>query len=413
MHATTTAATSPDGLAVAASEDTALDDGADVTMVCSACGKQLAGTTASEQNWQKCSRCKRAFYCDVICQRVHWKRGGHKEACREPMACIICLDNDGPPLPIQSGCGCREEAGCAHLACRIEAAKHQGLGFHTGWHTCMTCKLPYNGAMELGLAEALWAQHRCKPPGDPHRLCAQSLRAGAYMSDSQTAKGERLFRGLFATQQRLYGADDISTLEMALNLGVTLNNQGKYTEAEALFRDTVPRMQRVLGPEDENTLHATSALAAAVGSLRKHSEAESLLRDTLAIQQRVRGDGDRRTLATCRHLAMVLANMHRNSEAEDLCRGALVHARRRLGPEHPVTLNTASVLGRALCRQQCKAVEAEASLKDTLAMQLRVLGPDNSNTRCTARYLQDLQGGWEGREAHSPAQSTETCSDGT
>ena len=49
-------------------------------MACSACGKHLAGTTASHQNWQKCSRCKQAFYCDADCQREHWKRGGHKHA---------------------------------------------------------------------------------------------------------------------------------------------------------------------------------------------------------------------------------------------------------------------------------------------------------------------------------------------
>ena len=79
-------------------------------MACSACGKQLAGTTASHQNWQKCGRCKQAFYCDAGCQRSHWKRGGHRQACEEPMGCSICLDNDGPPLPIQGRCGCRVEA---------------------------------------------------------------------------------------------------------------------------------------------------------------------------------------------------------------------------------------------------------------------------------------------------------------
>ena len=97
---------------------------------CSACGKQRAGSVDNHQDWKKCGRCKQAFYCGKACQVEHWKRGGHKQACKEPMACCICLDNDGPPLPIQCGCGCREETGCAHVACKIVYAKYQGPGYH-------------------------------------------------------------------------------------------------------------------------------------------------------------------------------------------------------------------------------------------------------------------------------------------
>ena len=34
---------------------------------------------------QTCSRCKKAVYCSVDCQRVHW-RSGHKRECRPPAA---------------------------------------------------------------------------------------------------------------------------------------------------------------------------------------------------------------------------------------------------------------------------------------------------------------------------------------
>ena len=54
------------------------------------------------------------------------------------MDCSIYLDNDGPPLPIQGGCGCRGEAACAHVGCRIKAAKRQGPGVHTALHICMS-----------------------------------------------------------------------------------------------------------------------------------------------------------------------------------------------------------------------------------------------------------------------------------
>ena len=53
---------------------------------CASCGnQQRAGTLAGLRwNWQKCSRCQKAFYCNRDCQREHWKRGGHKQACKEP-----------------------------------------------------------------------------------------------------------------------------------------------------------------------------------------------------------------------------------------------------------------------------------------------------------------------------------------
>ena len=371
----------------------ASDDGEADTTECSSCGKQLAGTTASHQIWQKCGRCKQAFYCDRGCQREHWKRGGHKQVCREPMDCSICLDNDGPPLPIQGGCGCREEAGCAHVACRVQANEHQGIGHHKGWYVCATCKQRYTGAMQLGLAEAQWERHRRQPARNHDRLAAQNELAGAYSSQGRHAEAEELFRQLLTAFRRLVGADHENTLMVAMNLGMALRNQGKNSEAEAVIRDTLLRMLRVLGSEHEHALRAASELATALSDQGKYTEAATLLRDTLATQRRVLGDSHLITLIACKNLACVLSNERRYSEAEELCRGALARARRTLGLEHPETLSIATGLARALSRQQGKAVEAETLLKDTLAIELRVQGPDHPVTRCTARYLQELQRG--------------------
>ena len=63
----------------------------------------------------RCGKCKRAFYCNRTCQKRHWGRGGHKDACKEPPCCIICLDGGEDPEPIQCGCACRGDAGLAHV----------------------------------------------------------------------------------------------------------------------------------------------------------------------------------------------------------------------------------------------------------------------------------------------------------
>ena len=141
---------------------------------------------------KKCGRCLAVHYCDGACQREHWKRGGHKQACKERLACIICLDNEEHPLPIQCGCGCRDEAGCAHVACKAAYAAHQGPGYHTGWYECPTCKQDYTGAMQLGLAEALWARLEVRPAEDNDRLAAQNTLANAYFRAGRFAEAETL-----------------------------------------------------------------------------------------------------------------------------------------------------------------------------------------------------------------------------
>ena len=255
------------------------------------------------QDWKKCGRCKQAFYCGKACQVEHWKRGGHKLACKAPMACCICLDNDGPPLPIQCGCGCREEAGCAHVACKIAYAKHQGPGYHEGWYACPTCKQDYTGAMQLGLAEALWARLQGRPAEDDDRLCAQNNLANAYMQAGRYAEAEALYRDILAIDRRVHGPNHENTLVTAGNLGNALLDQGKHSDAEAVLRDTLERQREVLGAEHESTLRTASSLATALQNQGKYAEAEPVLRDTLAIQQRVLGDGHANTLATASSLA--------------------------------------------------------------------------------------------------------------
>ena len=128
----------------------------------------------AEQSKFKCSRCKQAFYCDRTCQKRHWGRGGHKEACVEPPCCTICLDGGDEPVPIQRGCACRGDAGLAHVACLAEVAARKKGGVHEGWVECPTCGQRYTGAMFLGLQRALVHRMRTRPRHDYDRLAAEA-----------------------------------------------------------------------------------------------------------------------------------------------------------------------------------------------------------------------------------------------
>ena len=377
--ATTTAAASIDPAATAGNNAAVGEPGALAsgprTRACSSCGQQLAGTVDAHQNWKKCGRCKQAFYCDPTCQRAHWKRGGHKQACKEALACFICLDNDTHPLPIQTGCGCRGEAGSAHISCKIKAARHKGRDYHAGWYECATCKQFYSGAMQLGLAEALWERWKVRREGaaELERLLAQDILASAYMGQGRDVEAEALYQESLATRKCLLGADDKLTLVTAANLGCVLTNQAKDSESEAVYRDTLERRRRVLGPVHENTLSVASNLAGALVNQGKYDGAETLVRATLVTQRRVLGDGHYQTLETCTVLTALLTSTGRHGEAEELCQGALAQSKRTLGPEHPHTLVMACRLARVLVKQG-KATAAEALFQSTVAKQQRVLG---------------------------------------
>ena len=339
---------------------------------------------------KKCGRCLAVHYCDGACQRSHWKRGGHKQACKEQLACIICLDNDGHPLPIQCGCGCRGEAGCAHVACKAAYAAHQGPGIHDGWYECPTCKQDYTGAMQLGLAEALCARLHGRDAEDNGRLCAQTNLANAYAQAGRFAEAEPLFRDLLVTRRRVDGPNHGSTLLVAGNLGNILLDQGKHSDAEAVYRDTLERQRAALGPEHEYTLFTAGSLAGALQNQSKFAEAEPLVRDTLAIQQRVLGEVHLYTLLTATHLTLLLTNTGQHAEAEELGRGALAQAQRTLGPDHPTSLNLAYALATALGNQG-QTAEALALLTATLATQQRVLGPGHPDTQRTSQKLRHFQ----------------------
>ena len=189
-------------------------------------------------------------YCDGhgACQRAHWKRGGHKQACKERLACIICLNNEEHPLAIQCGCGCRDANGRAHVACKAAYAAHQGPGYHEGWYACLTCKQDYTGAMQLGLAETLWVRLHGRPAEDDDRLAAQNTLANAYAQAGRFAEAEPLDRDLLATRRCVDDPNHMDTLLVAGNVGSVLLHQGKHSAAEAVLRDTLERNREALGP---------------------------------------------------------------------------------------------------------------------------------------------------------------------
>ena len=72
------------------------------------------------------------------------------------------------------------------------------------------------------------------------------------------------------------------------------------------------------------------------------------------------------------------------AEAEKLLRDTLAAQRRVLGPEHPDTLTTMFKLANSIAAQGCdRRAEAEKLWRDTLEARRRVLGAEHLDTLAT------------------------------
>ena len=91
-----------------------------------------------------------------------------------PPQCVVCLDHDG--VLIQSGCGCRGDAGWVHGACKIAVAVHSSGGaFAEPWYKCATCRQGYTGELVVVLAEEAWRRHKTAGRrGAGSRMAAQA-----------------------------------------------------------------------------------------------------------------------------------------------------------------------------------------------------------------------------------------------
>jgi hypothetical protein len=64
---------------------------------------KCANDVCAKPGEHMCSRCRGVKYCSASCQKVHWKQGGHKQACSADPA-------DGVRGVIGGGGGCKRES---------------------------------------------------------------------------------------------------------------------------------------------------------------------------------------------------------------------------------------------------------------------------------------------------------------
>ena len=332
--AATAAEVEPDASATAAAA-------AATTQTCSwaACGAELSGEAAAKN---RCGRCKRVYYCSRRCQKKHWKEGGHREACEEPPCCTICLDGGEVPLPIQCGCGCRGDAGLAHVACLAQVAVSKErvqleYGGHSLWQGCSTCGQVYSGALQLGLARAWMRRVGSGPQWDCERREAGQNLGKALMHAKEYSEAEPVLQAILVERREVYGDENPNTWETMQTLADVLNLLGQHTNAEALYRQAAAAQERTLGTDHEDTAMTNSRLAQVLNDMGRSGEAESLLRKSHTVLLRVRGESNQGTMWTAALHGTVLLKIGRHAEAEEVLRDTHAVLKRVLGVSHYLT----------------------------------------------------------------------------
>lgn len=193
------------------------------------------------------------------------------------------------------------------------------------------------------------------------------------------AEEQQLEEKTLAVLQANYGTDHPTALEAAGNLAANLFSQGKHSQAQGLLEENLKRKMTALGPEHESTLATMSNLAHALREQGRPREGEALLRKVLAIRRRKGGDDHPDTLRALGNLAHNLDHQKRYAEAEPLHRQALAARRRVLGEEHSDTLATINNLAVNLGGQG-RSQEAIQLLEQSLAAYRRLLGPKHPST---------------------------------
>jgi serine/threonine protein kinase/tetratricopeptide (TPR) repeat protein len=210
--------------------------------------------------------------------------------------------------------------------------------------------------------------HRNAPESKLYRdgLDAMSLYAQALMYEGNLDKALELTRQNAADYERMFGADDLDSINELQNVALVLGARGDYAMAERNIREALRRYTRKGKTDDANAINGVSNLAICRQYQGDLQEAERLLREAHPRAVRLLGPQHPLSLQLQFRLARVLAEEGRLPEAEQLARESLAVRQQVLPSNSGPTAVSMLLLGRILVeRGQPEAVgEAETLLQN-------------------------------------------------
>ncbi len=254
----------------------------------------------------------------------------------------------------------QETLGLAYLALgRFPDAKRHLETALVGWRALLGPDASESRSVQLNLGEA-------------SRAAGDSQRALAVQS-------ELLDAGL-----RLFGAEDVRSLDAELKLCMTLHSRGALDEAERRLKGIIERAGNDLGPEHAVAVKATSTLGRVLMTANRYQEARSLFEEALQLRAESEDEDPLDSLYVRRSLAGLdlLAGAH--EQALSLTLELQQDFEQTFGPEHPETLQ--GLVEKALIyKSMGRYDESLLAYETAVSGMLRVVGPSHHRTLLTRR----------------------------
>ena len=210
----------------------------------------------------------------------------------------------------------------------------------------------------------------------------------------QNSRGEEmtatqiLNQAVIDIDDRLQGYPD-ARANVLNEIGKTLRNLGKLKEGEAALLKAIDTLRKAHGDTHPLLAYPLQSLGQLQDMAGRYTEAEQTLRETLRIQRATIGDRDYDATITKNLLGLDLLNQGKYETARVL----LEDARRGNPPPPGVDNMQAVMIGGNLShvyRAQGRLEDAEKSLRDALALAVKMYGKEHSAVTSTAYFLGTL-----------------------
>ncbi len=220
---------------------------------------------------------------------------------------------------------------------------------------------------EAGLVWGRGAVALAKRLGTPVDLARTLSALSGVERFSDPAAAETMLRTALRLREQALGPEHRLVAKTVNELGVLLQDEGRFEEAQAELERALNISSATLGPDHPQVATALNGLGAVLVRRGRPARAQPLLRRALEIQRRGLGPDHPAMAASLNNLAIALSDQGKLDEAEQSLQQALQIRQRAHGPQHPLVGDAFNNLA-MLMHQRGEAAEAERLLRRALVI---------------------------------------------
>ena len=263
------------------------------------------------------------------------------------------------------------------------------------WNTMMVTNnlgLVYEEQGKLAEAEAMYKRalvwHTNRLGSDRATTAGIVMNlSNVYSRQGNLTEAESSLKWALAVQEDELGPEHPITLKTIYNLGQCHDDQQNFAEAEIQFERVLSGREKILGSEHTDTMHVCHNLGRFLFIQGKYVEAEDQLERALSGYRKNKNYEWAKNAAE--ELSRSYKKQGRPAEMEPMWQQLLIEFEAALGPDHGLTLDVCSEMGRTLVGQddETKLPDAEAMLQRALLGYMKVQGLDSEYTAATSYNL--------------------------